>query len=176
RLFRPLEDVGRIDVLQVERRVLAHQHHVELAEGALVLAFEAEPALEVVPDGDGPGAREGLAPPQPEIRLLHVVDLGPPPGRFEEHRERAVLLRVDRFDRVHDDPDPQAFSCHAGVLPRAPDALCGNSAAGCVSAPGDPREAGQNAIESGRFRRVPVVMAALNSMWYKGRHSAWGAR
>ena len=67
-----LEDVRRVDVLHVERRVLAHQEHVELLEPAAPGAAEREPLVGVVADLHVAPRAERPAVADQEILLAEV--------------------------------------------------------------------------------------------------------
>ena len=56
-----IEHVGRVDVLHVERRVLAHQDHVEVAERDVFTVAELVPAVVIVTDPDARRAPPGGA-------------------------------------------------------------------------------------------------------------------
>jgi hypothetical protein len=100
-----LQDVSGVDVLHVERRVLAHQDRVQLGEARHARLAELEPVLEVVADAQGTQAPEGDAVAQPQIALLGVPERPAALLCGEQHRERRVLGRLDRRNGIHDNDD-----------------------------------------------------------------------
>ena len=62
---RPIEDVGRVDVLDVERRVLAHQDDVDVAEPKVFFRAEFEPVVRIVAHGQPPRATPRFAGDEP---------------------------------------------------------------------------------------------------------------
>ena len=103
----PVEDVGGVHVLHIERRVLAHQDDVEIAEVDLLRRAGCVPVAVVIANLEQSGLPERLAAHKLEIALLEVMNFGVAACRFEQHRERAVLVRRDGLDRVHHDADFQ---------------------------------------------------------------------
>ena len=82
---RPIQDVGAVDVLDVERRVLAHQDHVVIAQFGGNARAADEPRLRIVQDLERREPAAGDAVPQAKIAELGVVNLpaarpGPPVG------------------------------------------------------------------------------------------------
>ena len=93
--FGALQDVGGVDVFGVERRVLAHQDHVECTQRL------HRRLAQRVPAGRGRRARaasaRALGNPiaQPQIRLLQIMQR--PAARLgrQQHRQRGVLGVLD---------------------------------------------------------------------------------
>jgi hypothetical protein len=55
---------------------------------------------------------ESFAGQQFQIMLLKVVDFGVASLGFEQHRERAVFVRGNGLDWVHDNTDFECAFCH----------------------------------------------------------------
>ncbi|MNP17187.1 hypothetical protein D3C76_1096110 [compost metagenome] len=102
------QQVGGIDVLVVERRVLAHQDHVQLGERQVDFLSQFVPASGVREHLQRAHAAAGLAGLLVEVLLLHVVQRPAAGLGGQQHRQRAVLLEVDACDGVHDDPEAYA--------------------------------------------------------------------
>ena len=117
-----LEQVRGCDVGHVERRVLAHQHHVHRRE--IELGGFAECVVAAAPAFHGDGARAGeqpfLAPFTLALDALaqrHMAYLVVPQSvasslGLQHEGEGRVGVDVDRFDRVHLDRDLER-ACHA---------------------------------------------------------------
>ena len=73
--FRLLQDIGAVDVLVIKRRILAHQDHVKISQGALLALAQRKPALRVVKDGERGHAGPGDTLLEVQVALLHVVQL-----------------------------------------------------------------------------------------------------
>src|SRR3546814_9236195 len=59
-LFRQFQQIGCVDILAVERRVLAHEDHVQISQGRIDLPILLEPMLWVVEYPQRAHARPGL--------------------------------------------------------------------------------------------------------------------
>ncbi|CVB21158.1 Uncharacterised protein [Serratia marcescens] len=103
--FGALQNVGRVDVFGIERRILAHQDHVQIVQRQILLAAEAEPVLLVFLHAQQAGAGAPVTGVQIEIVHLHVVQFVTAALRFEQHGEAGVFLDVDGIDRVHHDAE-----------------------------------------------------------------------
>ncbi len=105
RLFRQFQQIGCVDVLAVEWRILAHEDHIEVGKGHVDLLACLEPVLRVVEDLQRAHACAGLVAELIKVSLLHIEEC--PASRLggQQHGKRAVLLEGDLRDRVHDDPD-----------------------------------------------------------------------
>ena len=101
RLLCPLEQVGRVDVLHVEGRVLAHQHCVDGAELADVGLADAVPGLPFADDLERREARERTPVACPQVPLTEHQHLATAPGCGLQHGDRRILRRLDGFERVH---------------------------------------------------------------------------
>ena len=101
--LRAVQDVGRINELHVERRVLAHQNDVVVAQSTRLRLAEFEPVLGIVGDLEGCRASEGNSIAEPELVLFGIPDLPAAALGGQEHRKRAVLGGLDALDGVHDD-------------------------------------------------------------------------
>ncbi len=107
------EDIGRVDVLGIERRVLAHQDRVEVAEAGYHRRAAREPVRVVLTHADRVRATEGDAVAQPDAGQFQVMQFPAAALRSEQHRQRSVLARLDVLDRIHDDGDAQGLQGHA---------------------------------------------------------------
>jgi len=108
-----LQQVGAVDELHVEGRILAHQDHVQLGQGAVLFIAQFEPARGVGEDLQRAHLRAGLAGTQIKVALLHVEQLPATGLGGQQHGQRAVLLVGDGRDRVHDNAEANAH----GVVP-----------------------------------------------------------
>ena len=100
-----VEHMGVLQVLGVDWRIAAHQHHVACAERARGVRAEFEPARRVVADLQRRGTRHGLARVEREPTRQHVVEAVAPALTLQQHREGRILGDLDRPDRVHHDDD-----------------------------------------------------------------------
>jgi hypothetical protein len=110
-----LEEEGGVDVVHVEGRILAHQHHVELGQ----LHPPHGPGLEVVALDplhlDVAAAREDPAVlHRQRVRQVDEQRMAPRLARLH-HQEGRVALDVHALDGVHLDGDLQG---HADFLRR----------------------------------------------------------
>ena len=96
-----LEDVGAVDVLGVEGRILAHQDAVERSERLDGGLAEREPAGRVRPHRERARAPEGDAVAQQEVSQLEIGERKATRLGREQHRESRVFGVVDRADRIH---------------------------------------------------------------------------
>jgi hypothetical protein len=107
----------RGDVGHVERRILAHQHHVHGAEidarrrtgsemVAALPAYRHRPCDGGYAFGDAPVRRR---PPFLQREMPHFVmpQRVPAKLRLEHQREAAIAIDIDRVERVHLDRDVQ---------------------------------------------------------------------
>ncbi len=99
--FSALEDIGAVDVLGVEGRVLAHQEALQGTQGLDHRLPEGEPARGISPHGQRPRAPQGDAVAQHEIALLEVAQGEAARLRGQQHGERRVLGVADGTDRIH---------------------------------------------------------------------------
>ena len=107
--LRAFQQIGRVDVLQVEWRVLAHQHGIDIGKRSHHGLPGAIPGLSVSDDlqRSQPGDRATVA--QPEIGLFEAPGRAAAPGGRREHRDRLILGRLDSFERVDQ-------HCQAGAV------------------------------------------------------------
>ena len=70
--FEVLQDVRRRDIRHVERRILAHQDHVQIVQTCVDFGFQLEPFGRVSEDFQGFHAGAGLACALIKILLLHI--------------------------------------------------------------------------------------------------------
>ena len=101
---------GKLE-LQIEGRVFAHEDDMEILQRA-----HGGFAQLVVRNGAGdsqwPKTAVGRAATDEEVVQFHVIDFVPAPLRFEHQDKRCVLVNIDFFNGVHDDPDLQrSHSC-----------------------------------------------------------------
>ncbi|MOA13044.1 hypothetical protein D3C78_1330740 [compost metagenome] len=100
-----LENIGRVDVFGIERRIFTHQDHVQILQRQILLAAKAEPALFIFFHAQQAGAGAAVTGVQIEIVHLHIVQFPATALRFEQHGEAGVFLDVDGGDRVHHDAE-----------------------------------------------------------------------
>ncbi|MND93558.1 hypothetical protein D3C80_857460 [compost metagenome] len=106
--FGLFQQVGAVDEFHVERRILAHQDHVQLAQGAVLFGFQLEPVLRVGEDFQRAHARAGLAGALVEVLLLHVEQRPAALLGGKQHGQRAILLIGNARNGVHDNPEANA--------------------------------------------------------------------
>ena len=99
-----LQQVGGIDEFVVEGRILAHQDHVQLAQGQVDVLAKGEPALRILEYFQLSAAPAGLAIDL--VQILHLEVVQGPAARLgrPQHGHGAILLIGDAFDGIHDDP------------------------------------------------------------------------
>ena len=111
--LRQAQDLGVVEVVGVDRRVLAHQHHVAARPAQSVTAG---PVRGSRPGRRAPrsGATRAWAAPSRtrQAARQHVKQAMAAPLRLQQHRERGVLGDLDRPDRVHHDDDVAATCGH----------------------------------------------------------------
>ncbi|MNJ21763.1 hypothetical protein D3C77_161250 [compost metagenome] len=111
--FGLFQQVGAVNEFHVEWRILAHQDHVQIAQGVVLLGFQLEPVLRIGEHLQRAHPRAGLALALVEVLLFHVEQR---PAAFlgcQQHGQRAVLFVGDGRDGVHDNPEANAH----GVVP-----------------------------------------------------------
>ncbi len=96
-----LQQVGGVDILHVERRVLAHQDDIEFGQRPRGFLAPLEPAPGVVEHLEFALPCQGLPVAQKQVALFHVADRPAARLRLEQHGERAVLVSLDGTDGVH---------------------------------------------------------------------------
>ena len=103
--LRQLEEIGAVEVLHVERRVLAHQHRVEILERRRLHWVNAIPRSGVAGEVQ-PLRVAGHHPVLPDdVFLLHCVNLVRTRSRFAHHRECGILVYLEIVERVDDESD-----------------------------------------------------------------------
>ncbi len=101
-----LQQVRGVEELGIERRILAHQHRVDVGQGQVLRRGDRVPHGELRAGLAGDGRRRvsrcarmrGHAPaadPQPRSRHLADPELMAAPLRFAHHREGGVLVGVE---------------------------------------------------------------------------------
>jgi hypothetical protein len=113
-------DVGGVDVLGVEGRILAHEHAVELAEPHYLRLAELEPFLRVGEHPQIPAVPVGHTITQEEVRLLEIGELPATSGSRKQHGKCGVLRKFDLRDRVHHDGKTSSFR-HRQLRPQKRD-------------------------------------------------------
>ncbi|MNN11436.1 hypothetical protein D3C81_1243940 [compost metagenome] len=103
-----LQQLRAVEEFVVERRVLAHQDHVQLVQGQILLVIEMEPMLGIMDDLQRARAGPHLAVAQVEVLLFHVEQRPAAGLGGEQHGQRAVLLEGYAGDGVHDDAQANA--------------------------------------------------------------------
>ena len=98
------EQVRGVHELHVERRILAHQDHVEVIQAAVDLSFQFEPVLGVGEDFQWLHPGTCLAGVLVQIVLFHIEQRPTAILGGKEHGQRAVLFIGDVLDGVHDNP------------------------------------------------------------------------
>ena len=106
-----LEHVGRRDVGEVERRILAHQDHVERGKLDAPRLAQREVVAHDVAHRERLHGREHDA-----VALRHPVrrvvgERVPARLRLQQQREGGIAADVDPLDRVHLHGDAQTHGC-----------------------------------------------------------------
>ena len=97
------QQVGGVDELVVEGRILAHQDHVQILQRLIDFRAELEPACSIIEYLQRTQACAGLAGALIEVLLFHVEQLPAAGLGGQQHGQRAVLLEADAGDGVHHD-------------------------------------------------------------------------
>ena len=111
--LQPFEDMRAGDIAEIERRILPHQHYVDLApkiEQPIVAALEMLAGNALHHDRGRPaGDRLAMFPRRGERQRAHVVvpQLMPPRLGRQHQVEARIAVDVDRFQRVHLDRHAQ---------------------------------------------------------------------
>ena len=110
-----LEQMGCGDVGHVERRVLAHQHHVHGGEIDVFFRPEREVIAALAPHFEG--AQPRVKPMLAEHQVLRqvVVDRVAPALRLQRQHEGAVGVDVDGLHGVHLDGDGETHGATLGA-------------------------------------------------------------
>ena len=98
---RPLEQQGREVVVEVEGRVLAHEHDVEVVEEHLGLRPEQVVVAGDRPHRDRPGGGAGAVVLQPQVAGLAEPVLVPAGLRLQHQREGRVAGDLNPGQRIH---------------------------------------------------------------------------
>ena len=100
-----VQHVGGGDVAHVEGRILAHEHHVEVAEADALLLAKREIFRELVAHLDRMArGRENAACQRQGFRLV-IEQRMAAELRLQHHRKGGIALDVDVLDGVHLDGD-----------------------------------------------------------------------
>ena len=113
-----LEKMRRRNVCHVERRVLAHQHHVDLGEIEQLRVSHGVVVAEDATDDERTRPRIQAALRERHLLRQIVVELMATPLRFEGKREGGIRVDVDRLDRVHLDGDDEGHDHSSGLAAR----------------------------------------------------------
>jgi hypothetical protein len=114
-----LEDMRGGDVVHVEGRVLAQQHHVHPRQVLALLLAEREMAALLVLHRHRLDAGEDLAVHHGEPVGRVVEERVPAPLRFQHQRESRVAGDVDGRDVIHLDGDFERHFLNSGKAPGA---------------------------------------------------------
>ncbi|MCY1362341.1 hypothetical protein D9M69_490550 [compost metagenome] len=106
-----LQQIGGVDELQVERRILAHQDHVQIAQQRVAFGPQFEPFFRVGKNLQRTHPGPSLAFALIQVALFHVEQLPATLLRGQQHGQRAILFIGNAGDRVHDNPDANAHGC-----------------------------------------------------------------
>ncbi len=112
-----LEHQRREVVVEVERRVLAHEDRATAAERDRRLRPEQVVVTGHAPDGDRPGARHGVGVLEREVARLAEPDLVPARLRRQHDGEGGVARDLQARQRVHDEEQ-----LHESIVARNPTA------------------------------------------------------
>ena len=112
-LGRTFQNIGAVDVLGVEGRVLAHQDDVQLAQVNVRQWLEPIPVIAAVAHCEPARRAQCFTIRQAQIFLLEVVQLPAARLGLQQHGQAAVFVRRDRPDRVHH--DAEADRLHAAL-------------------------------------------------------------
>ena len=97
------QQVGGVDELVIEGRVLAHQDHIQILQRLVDFGAEFKPAGGVIEYLQWTQASAGLSGALVEVLLLHVEQLPAAGLSGQQHGQRAVLFEADAGDGVHHD-------------------------------------------------------------------------
>jgi len=109
--FQPFEQMRRGDIPQIERRILPHQHHVDIMHEVDQAKFAAAVVVVLHRLNRDRRAPCGQRPGSPHAGVIsqraHIVmeQLMPPRLRRQHQRERRIARDIDGFERVHLDSD-----------------------------------------------------------------------
>ena len=106
-----LQQIRGVDELHVERRILAHQDHVQITEQGVLLGFQLEPFFRIGEDLQRTHPRPGLAFCLVQVALFHIEQFPAALLRGQQHGQRAILFIGNAGNRVHDNPDANAHGC-----------------------------------------------------------------
>ncbi len=103
-----LEHMGRGDIGEIERRILAQQNDIERRQLGVARLAEREMVAGGVAHGKRPHARRHLAVAQREPVGRVIGQRVGARLRFQQQRERRIAADIDPLDRVHLHGDVQA--------------------------------------------------------------------
>ncbi|MNN00087.1 hypothetical protein D3C81_1126700 [compost metagenome] len=106
--FGLFQQVGGIDELIVEGRILAHQDHVQVCQRQVEFGVHLVPALGVVEHFQRAHAATGFIRFLVNILLFHIEQRPAASLRCQQHGQGAVLVEIDARDGIHHDPEAYA--------------------------------------------------------------------
>ena len=109
----PLQHMGRGDVGHVERRILAHEHHVDIGQIDTLHGTEGRVSALHILDPEGLDPRGHHLPLHGEAVRRVEQKVVASRLRFEEQGEGGVTGDPDRLDRVHLNRDGQSHGARA---------------------------------------------------------------
>ena len=110
-----VEQVGGRDVGEVERRVLAHQHHVHGGEVDRLGCPELDVIAALAAEPERPGGGDDPALAVAELARQIVVEAMAAGLGLERQGEAAVAVDVDGLERVHLDRDGERHAYPEGA-------------------------------------------------------------
>src|SRR6266852_6200456 len=113
-LLRELQKPGARDVLGVERRVLAHEHHVEFSERSLLWRCDPIPRVLVAGESEAGSFADHPTSLPHETFLQHEIQLVAALGGLDHHGIGRVLVNLERGQRIGDEGE-----LHRGILTEA---------------------------------------------------------
>ena len=87
--LRAIQDIGRVDILHIEWRILAHQDHIEIAQFDRPAGPKFEPVVVIITNCEPRRLAHRFAREHAEIALLEIVNFGAATHGFEQHCEGA---------------------------------------------------------------------------------------
>src|SRR5712691_2060385 len=104
-LLRELQKPGARDVLAVERRVLAHEHHVEFIERRLLWRRDPIPGVLVAGESDAGSFADNPTALPHETFLQHEIQIVAALRGLDHHGVSRVLVNLERGQGIGDEGD-----------------------------------------------------------------------
>ncbi len=104
-LLRELQKPGARDVLGVERRVLAHEHHFEFIERRLLWRCDPIPRNLVTGESEAGSFADNPTSLPHEAFLQHEIQIVAALRGLDHHRVSRILVSLERGQRVGDEGD-----------------------------------------------------------------------